>query len=44
MDNTAQMIIPVKGFPNGRWQVQINWELGNKPFYKEEYIVIQTKV
>lgn len=43
-DKAAQMIIPVKGFPNGRWQVQINWESGNKLFYKEEYIVIQNKV
>lgn len=42
-DNAAQMIIPVKGFPNGRWQVQINWESGNKTFYKEEYIVIENK-
>jgi hypothetical protein len=43
-DNAAQMNIPVKGLKNGRWQVQINWESGNKAFYKEEYIVIQTKV
>ena len=42
-DSALQMIIPVKGFPNGRWQVQINWESGNKTFYKEEYIVIVNK-
>lgn len=42
-DNAAQMVIPVKGFPNGRWQVQINWESGNKTFYKEAYIVIENK-
>lgn len=43
MDNAAQMIIPVKGFPNGRWQVQINWESGSKAYYKEAYIVIENK-
>ena len=43
-DQALDMVIPVKGFPNGRWQVQINWESGNKSFYKETYIVIQNKV
>jgi hypothetical protein len=43
-DNAAAMEIPVKGLPNGRWRVQIDWKSGNKAFYKEEYIIIQNKV
>jgi hypothetical protein len=43
-DNAAAMEIPVKGLPNGRWRLQIDWKSGNKAFYKEEYIIIQNKV